>query len=63
MNAKKAIKKAFKVQMANLVSRLLKCCHPVDKLGLSPVEALKWIEEKMIPVYPLGNYKGKDLEV
>jgi len=31
--------------------------------GLSPVEALKWIEEKMIPVYPLGNYKGKDLEV
>lgn len=64
MNAKKAIKKAFKVQMANLgfsIVEVLSSCP--TNWGLSPVEALKWIEEKMIPVYPLGNYKGKDLEV
>jgi 2-oxoglutarate ferredoxin oxidoreductase subunit beta len=25
--------------------------------GLPPVEALKWLEEHLIPVYPLGDYK------
>lgn len=25
--------------------------------GLSPVEAMKWVEEKMIPYYPLGEFK------
>ncbi len=28
-----------------------------DKLGVSPVEALNWLEHNMIPVYPLGVYK------
>jgi len=49
MNAKKAIKKAFKVQMANLgfsIVEVLSSCP--TNWGLSPVEALKWIEEKMI---------------
>lgn len=63
-NAKKAIKKAFKVQMAkkgfSIVEVLSSC--PTN-WGMNPVEALKWIEDKMIPVYPLGNFKGKDLEV
>ncbi|HBN82261.1 MAG TPA: 2-oxoglutarate oxidoreductase, partial [Clostridiales bacterium] len=31
--------------------------------GKSPVESLKLIEDKMIPYYPLGNFKGADLEV
>jgi len=64
LNAKKAIKKAFQVQMANkgfsLVEVLSTC--PTN-WGQSPEKALKWVEEKMIPVYPLGNFKGKDLEV
>jgi Pyruvate:ferredoxin oxidoreductase and related 2-oxoacid:ferredoxin oxidoreductases, beta subunit len=63
-NAKNAIKKAFKVQMAkvgfSLVEVLSTC--PTN-WGLSPVEALKWLENNMVPFYPLGNYKGKDLEV
>ncbi|NLD50926.1 MAG: 2-oxoglutarate oxidoreductase, partial [Clostridiaceae bacterium] len=64
MNAKKAIKKAFQVQMAGLgfsIVEVLSSCP--TNWGLNPVEALKWIQEKMIPVYPLGNFKGKDLEV
>jgi 2-oxoglutarate ferredoxin oxidoreductase subunit beta len=64
MNAKKAIKKAFQVQLAakgfSIVEVLSSC--PTN-WGLNPVEALKWIKEKMLPVYPLGNFKGKDLEV
>jgi len=64
MNAKKAIKKAFQVQLANLgfsIVEVLSTCP--TNWGLNPVEALKWVQEKMLPVYPLGNFKGKDLEV
>jgi 2-oxoglutarate ferredoxin oxidoreductase subunit beta len=28
--------------------------------GLSPVEALKWMENNMIPYYPLGEFKVKE---
>lgn len=55
---KKAIKKAFQCQLDgkgfSLVEILSTC--PTN-WGLSPVEALDWIKEKMIPVYPLGVYK------
>jgi hypothetical protein len=27
---------------------------------MTPVDSLKWIEEQMIPVYPLGDYKVAD---
>jgi len=64
MNTKKAIKKAFQVQLAKKgfsIVEVLSTCP--TNWGLSPAESLKWIQEKMIPVYPLGNFKGKDLEV
>ena len=64
LNAKKAIKKAFKVQLAgkgfSMVEVLSSC--PTN-WGLKPIEALAWISERMIPVYPLGNFKGQELEV
>lgn len=63
-NAKKAIKKAFQVQMAGLgfsIVEVLSTCP--TNWGIDPVNALKWTEEKMIPQYPLGNFRGKDLEV
>jgi 2-oxoglutarate ferredoxin oxidoreductase subunit beta len=25
--------------------------------GMSPVESMQWLEENMIPYYPLGNFK------
>lgn len=62
--AKQAIKKAFKVQLAGLgfsIVEVLSSCP--TNWGLEPIQSLKWIEEKMIPQYPLGNFKGKDLEV
>lgn len=64
VNAKKAIKKAFQVQIAGLgfsIVEVLSSCP--TNWGMNPVESLKWIQEKMIPEYPLGNFKGKDLEV
>lgn len=63
-NARNAIKKAFQVQLAgkgfSIVEVLSSC--PTN-WGVSPEDALKWIEEKMVPFYQLGNFKGKDLEV
>lgn len=59
--AKKAIKKAFQRQVEgkgfSLVEVLSTC--PTN-WGMSPQEALKWVDEKMIPYYPLGCYKGGD---
>ena len=30
--------------------------------GMTPEKALDWIEEKMIPYYPLGVFKDRDKE-
>ncbi|MDF2524439.1 MAG: 2-oxoacid:ferredoxin oxidoreductase, beta subunit [Clostridiales bacterium] len=64
MNAKKAIKKAFQVQLSGKgfsIVEVLSTCP--TNWGLNPVESLKWVQDKMVPAYPLGNFKGKDLEV
>ena len=58
--AKKAIKKAFQNQLDgkgfSLVEVLSTC--PTN-WGMTPVKALSWVEEKMIPYYPLGVYKDR----
>lgn len=56
--AKKAITQAFKVQAQGLgfsMVELLSSCP--TNWGVEPVEALAWIEEHMIPVFPLGDFK------
>jgi 2-oxoglutarate ferredoxin oxidoreductase subunit beta len=58
MAAGKAIKKAFQYQMEGrgfTMIEVLSTCP--TNWGLTPVEALKWLEEKMIPQYPLGVFK------
>ncbi len=61
---KEAIKKAFLVQKAkkgfSMVEVLSTC--PTN-WGMNPIASIKWLEQNMMPFYPLGNYKGKDLEV
>ncbi|MBO4251653.1 MAG: MFS transporter [Clostridia bacterium] len=58
--AKKAIKHAFENQIAgkgfSLIEVLSTC--PTN-WGLSPKEALKWLDENMETYYPLGVYKDK----
>jgi 2-oxoglutarate ferredoxin oxidoreductase subunit beta len=58
IRAKKAIKKAFETQIAgkgfSMVEVLSTC--PTN-WGKSPVEAMEWLEENMIPYYPLGVKK------
>ena len=58
--AKKAIRKAFEYQMEGkgfTMVEVLSCCP--TNWGLSPTESMKWLEENMIPYYPLGVYKDK----
>lgn len=56
--AKKAIRIAFETQKRGLgfsMVELLSSCP--TNWGLTPLAALRWVEEKMIPVFPLGDYK------
>ena len=61
--AKKAIEKAFRNQVEgrgfSLVEVLSSC--PTN-WGMTPQKALGWIDEAMIPYYPLGVYKDRSAE-
>ena len=56
--AKRAIKKAFEMQLEGkgfaLVEVLSTC--PTN-WGMNPIEAFEWLEDNMIPYYPLGTFK------
>ncbi len=55
---KKAIKKAFLLQIEKGKFSLIEILSPCPTCwGLSPLDALKWIEEYMIPYYPLKVVK------
>ncbi len=60
MKAKKAIKKAFQNQVDgkgfSLVEVVSTC--PTN-WGMTPKNALKWLEDNMLPYYPLGVYKDR----
>ena len=63
IRAKKAIRKAFECQMSGKgfsMIEILSTCP--TNWGLSPVEAMKWLEDNMIPYYPLGVFKDKTKE-
>jgi 2-oxoglutarate ferredoxin oxidoreductase subunit beta len=56
--AKKAIRMAFETQVRGLgfsMVEMLSICP--TNWGISPLNSIKWLEEKMIPYYPLGDYK------
>ena len=62
-NAARAIKKAFQYQMEGKglsLSEILSTCH--TNWGFTPDKALEWLEQNMIPYYPLGVYKDKYAE-
>lgn len=56
--AKRAIKKGFEVQKAGLgfsMVEVLSTCP--TNWGMAPIEAMRWLEQNMIPYYPLGEFK------
>ena len=56
--AKKAIQKAFRLQQEGAgftFVEVLACCP--TNWGKTPIAAVEWLKENMIPYYPLGVYK------
>ena len=61
--AKEAIKKAFTAQREKkgfTIVEVLSTCP--TNWGLTPVEALQWLRDNMMPYYPMGVYKDKTEE-
>ena len=59
-NAKKAITKSFKVQMANLGYSMVEILSPCPtNWKMTPVEACKWIDEHMTKVFPIKVIKDQ----
>ena len=62
-NAKKAIKKAFENQVEGKGFSLIEVVSSCPtNWGMTPQQALDWVESDMIPYYPLGVYKDKTAE-
>ncbi len=63
VKAKQALKKAFSNQLEgkgfSLVELLSTCS---TNWGMTPAKSLEWLEQKMIPEYPLGEFKVKEGE-
>lgn len=58
--AGRAIKKAFQNQIDNKGFSLIEVISSCPtNWGMTPAKALEWVEEKMIPYYPLGVYKDR----
>lgn len=56
--AKAAIKKAFQNQIDGKGFSLIEVVSTCPtNWGMTPVKALQWLEENMLPYYPLGVYK------
>jgi 2-oxoglutarate ferredoxin oxidoreductase subunit beta len=55
------VRKAMQEQMDNsgfsFVEVLCTCC---DSIYSAPVESLRWIKEKMVAAFPLGEFKGHE---
>ena len=61
--AQKAIKKAFENQIQGKGFSLIEVVSSCPtNWGMTPQQALDWVEDNMIPYYPLGVYKDKTSE-
>ena len=60
VKAKRAIKKAFELQLAGAgftIVELLSTCP--TNWGLTPVEATHWLKENLVPYFPLGVFADR----
>ena len=63
IQAKQALRRAFELQMEGrcftFVEILSNC--PTN-WGMTPVQSLEWLQEHMMPYYPVGLFKDPDIE-
>jgi 2-oxoisovalerate ferredoxin oxidoreductase beta subunit len=62
-NARKAIRKALKNQIEGRGFSLVEVLSPCPTgWGITPVDSCKWIQQNLVPNFPLGVFKDKSLE-
>jgi 2-oxoglutarate ferredoxin oxidoreductase subunit beta len=55
--AKRAIRRSFRSQLDGLGFSLVEVLSTCPtRWGMAPDEALEWLEETMMPYYPLGEF-------
>jgi 2-oxoisovalerate ferredoxin oxidoreductase beta subunit len=58
MRTRKAIRKALEIQRDGIGFSLVEVLSPCPTIwGMEPVDARKWVAEKMIPVFPLKAFR------
>lgn len=61
VQARRALKTAFELQRDGKCFTFVECLSTCPtNWGLPPHEATKWLEEQMIPYYPLRNFRRPD---
>ena len=63
MKARKSIRKALELQVQGRGFSLVELLSPCPTIwNMTALESRKWIEEKMLPIFPLGVYRDKTAE-
>jgi len=64
MKVRKAVRKALQLQKDEAGFTFVEILSPCPTIWkMTPQEARKWIEEKMLPVYPLGVFRDRKPEM
>ena len=64
MKARRAIRKALELQRAGAGFTFVEILSPCPTIwGKDPVEARKWVAEKMIPAFPLNAFRDRKVEI
>src|SRR5271157_2653980 len=64
MKARKAVRKALELQRDGAGFTFVEILSPCPTIwGKDPVEARKWITEKMIPTFPLNVFRDRKVEI
>ena len=64
MKARRAVRKALELQRAGAGFTFVEILSPCPTIwGKDPVEARKWVAEKMIPNFPLNVFRDRKVEI
>ena len=64
MKARRAVRKALELQRSGAGFTFVEILSPCPTIwGKDPVEARKWVAEKMIPNFPLNVFRDKKVEI
>jgi len=64
MKARRAVRKALELQRAGAGFTFVEILSPCPTIwGKDPVEARKWVAEKMIPAFPLNVFRDRRVEI